>query len=151
MPDTGFWVPEADAGELAALYVAGPDGPVRNDDLGGRALRRPACLSGGAGWSRPSPTTTASPRPWSAGASWRARLLGTRTLAYMARNHLPGGADLETFGRPLFAETTFDGVGYGLGFAVLLDPVANKVLSTRASWPGAARPAPSSGSTRPSG
>ena len=32
----------------------------------------------------------------------------------MTRNHLPGGADLEAFGRPLFAETTFDGVGFGL-------------------------------------
>ena len=69
-----------------------------------------------------------------------ARVLGSRTLAYMARNHLPGGADLESFGRRLFAETTFDGVGYGLGFAVLLDPVANKVLSTPGefAWGGAA-------------
>src|SRR5213078_1196290 len=68
------------------------------------------------------------------------RVLGSRTLAYMARNHLPGGADLESFGRRLFAETTFDGVGYGLGFAVLLDPVANKVLSTpgELAWGGAA-------------
>ena len=57
------------------------------------------------------------------------RLLGTRTVRYMARNHLPGGADLEAFGRPLFAETTFDGVGFGLGFSVVDDPVANKVLS----------------------
>jgi hypothetical protein len=44
----------------------------------------------------------------------------------MSRNHLPAGADLESFGRRLFAEATFDRVGYGLGFAVLLDPVANK-------------------------
>ena len=67
-------------------------------------------------------------------------VLGTRTLRYMTRNHLPGGADLETFGRRLFAETTFDGVGFGLGFAVLLDPVANKVLSTpgELAWGGAA-------------
>ena len=34
----------------------------------------------------------------------------------MTRNHLPGGADLDTFGRPLFAETPLDGVGFGLGF-----------------------------------
>ena len=43
------------------------------------------------------------------------RLLGPRTVAMMASNHLPGDVDLETFGRPLFAETTFDGVGFGLG------------------------------------
>ena len=29
----------------------------------------------------------------------------------MTRNHLPGGADLETFGRPLHAEAPFRGVG----------------------------------------
>ena len=44
----------------------------------------------------------------------------------MTRNQLPGGADLETFGRPLFAETPFNGVGFGLGFAVVLDPVGRR-------------------------
>ncbi len=68
------------------------------------------------------------------------RLLSPRTVDYMARNHLPGGADLETMGRPLFAETTFDGVGFGLGFSVVLDPAANKVLSSPGeyAWGGAA-------------
>jgi CubicO group peptidase (beta-lactamase class C family) len=58
----------------------------------------------------------------------------------MTTNHLPGGADLEQVGRPLFAETTFDGVGFGLGFAVVLDPVANRVPSSRGefNWGGAA-------------
>ena len=48
-----------------------------------------------------------------------ARLLSPRTVRYMTRNHLPGGADLTAFGRPLFAETRYDGVGFGLGFAVV--------------------------------
>jgi CubicO group peptidase (beta-lactamase class C family) len=58
----------------------------------------------------------------------------------MTQNHLPGGADLEAFGRPLFAETSFDGVGFGLGFSVLIDPPANKVLSSvgEYAWGGAA-------------
>jgi CubicO group peptidase (beta-lactamase class C family) len=68
------------------------------------------------------------------------RLLGPRTMRYMARNHLPGGVDLEAFGRPLFAETSFDGVGFGLGFSVLDDPAAYKVVSTQGTyaWGGAA-------------
>ena len=68
------------------------------------------------------------------------RILGSRTVDYMTQNHLPGGADLEAFGRPLFAETTFDGVGFGLGFSVVLDPVKNRVLGSRGdySWGGAA-------------
>jgi CubicO group peptidase (beta-lactamase class C family) len=58
----------------------------------------------------------------------------------MTTNHLPGGADLEAFGRPLFAETTFEGVGFGLGFSVLEDPVANKVPASKGEfgWGGAA-------------
>jgi CubicO group peptidase (beta-lactamase class C family) len=68
------------------------------------------------------------------------RLLGPRTIAYMTRNHLPGHVDLEAFGRPLFAETTFDGVGFGLGFSVMKDPVKNKVLAQAGeyAWGGAA-------------
>ena len=68
------------------------------------------------------------------------RLLGSRTVDYMTRNHLPGGADLESFGRPLFAETSFDGVGFGLGFSVQLDPAAYRVLSSphEYAWGGAA-------------
>jgi CubicO group peptidase (beta-lactamase class C family) len=58
----------------------------------------------------------------------------------MAANHLPGGADLDSFGRPLFSETTFAGVGFGLGFSVVVDPVANKVPRSRGelAWGGAA-------------
>jgi CubicO group peptidase (beta-lactamase class C family) len=68
------------------------------------------------------------------------RLLGPRTVAYMGRNHLPGDADLEHFGRKLFAESSFDGVGFGLGFSVVLDPAAGKVPSSAGemAWGGAA-------------
>jgi CubicO group peptidase (beta-lactamase class C family) len=52
----------------------------------------------------------------------------------MTRNHLPGGADLTAFGRPLFAETRYDGVGFGLGFAVVVDPVAYRTLSTAGEY-----------------
>jgi CubicO group peptidase (beta-lactamase class C family) len=68
------------------------------------------------------------------------RLLGPRTVDYMRQNHLPGHADLEEFGRPLFAETSYDGVGFGLGFSVQMDAVTNKVLSSPGefAWGGAA-------------
>ncbi len=68
------------------------------------------------------------------------RLLSPHTVGYMTRNHLPGGLDLETFGRPLFAESPFRGVGFGLGFAVVIDPVPGKGLCSAGelSWGGAA-------------
>jgi CubicO group peptidase (beta-lactamase class C family) len=58
----------------------------------------------------------------------------------MTRNHLPGGADLATIGRPLFAETPMTGMGFGLGFSVVQDAAATKVLSNPGefAWGGAA-------------
>ena len=58
----------------------------------------------------------------------------------MTTNHLPGGADLTECGRPLFSETAYDGVGFGLGFSVVIDPAKAQVLSQKGenAWGGAA-------------
>ena len=58
----------------------------------------------------------------------------------MGRNHLPGGADIATFGRALYAESPMHGSGFGLGFAVVTDPAAVKVDCSpgELSWGGAA-------------
>jgi CubicO group peptidase (beta-lactamase class C family) len=58
----------------------------------------------------------------------------------MGRNHLPGNLDLERFGRPLNAESPQRGVGFGLGFAVVIDPAAGKVVCSpgELSWGGLA-------------
>src|SRR5438094_4909091 len=130
MTDTAFGAaPEAHP-RLAALYRPNSRNTVtRLDELGQAALRRPRMLSGGGGlvstaadynrFTQMLLHTDASP----AGELDGTRLLSPRTVGYMARNHLPGNKDLETFGRPLYAESPFRGVGFGLGFAVLLDPV----------------------------
>jgi CubicO group peptidase (beta-lactamase class C family) len=142
MTDTGFWVDEPGRDRLAAAYTANPAGadhpPLVMD--GSAATQRPAMLSGGGG-------LVGSARDYlrfgemlrRGGELDGARLLSPRTVAYMASNHLPGGVDLEDFGRPLFAETTFAGVGFGLGFSVVTDPAKNKVLTSRGEygWGGA--------------
>jgi CubicO group peptidase (beta-lactamase class C family) len=143
MRDTGFRVREQDAGRLAVLYVADPrtGRPVRNDASGSAVLSERPFLSGGGGLvSSAADYLRFMAMLLGGGAVDGVRLLGSRTLAYMTANHLPGGADLERIGRPLFAETTFDGVGFGLGFAVLLDPVANRVPGSpgELAWGGAA-------------
>jgi len=143
LTDTAFWASEADHDRLAALYVAlpGRSDPVRMDAMGDAAKSRPPFLSGGAGLVSTAADYHRFPQMLLRGGELEgARVLGTRTVRYMTRNHLPGGVDLEAFGRPLFAETTFEGVGFGLGFSVLQDNVANRVLSTigEFGWGGAA-------------
>lgn len=54
-----------------------------------------------------------------------ARVIGSRTLRLMTSNHIPGGADLTTFATGSFSESANEGVGFGLGFATLVDPVRN--------------------------
>jgi len=147
MTGTAFWAGPAARPRLAALYSPGPDGrAARLDAMGQWALKEPRMLSGGGGLVSTAAdydrfTQMLLDRPGSpAGELDGARLLSPRTVGYMARNHLPGGLDLETFGRPLFAEAPFRGVGFGLGFAVLIDPVPGKLTGSAGeiSWGGAA-------------
>ncbi len=51
------------------------------------------------------------------------RILGPRTIRLMTRNHLPGGRDLTQLAIGPFSETAYEGVGFGLGFAMTLDEV----------------------------
>jgi CubicO group peptidase (beta-lactamase class C family) len=147
MTDTAFYASDEDIGRLAALYTPAADGKIARLDSLGRVARKPARLnSGGAGLLSTAADyhrflhmlldTPGSP----AGELDGTRLLSARTVGYMARNHLPGGLDLETFGRPLHAESPFRGVGFGLGLAVVLDPVPGQVIGSvgELSWGGAA-------------
>jgi CubicO group peptidase (beta-lactamase class C family) len=146
MTDTGFWVDEAEMGRVAALYTPAGGALRRLDQMGRIAHRPPRVLSGGGGLISTAAdyhrfTQMLLDRPDSPGGELDGvRLLGPRTVAYMTRNHLPGGADLETFGRPLNAEAPFRGVGFGLGFAVVIDPAAGKTLGSAGeySWGGLA-------------
>ena len=143
MHDTRFWVSAENVERLAAFYSPQPGTlrAVRNDAIDRVGRQRPAACLGGDGLV----STAADYHRFTqmlrqSGELNGVRLLGNRTLRYMTQNHLPGGTDLESFGRPLFAETTFDGIGFGLGFSVVVNPVANKVLSSPGEfgWGGAA-------------
>ncbi|MBW2409116.1 MAG: beta-lactamase family protein [Deltaproteobacteria bacterium] len=57
-----------------------------------------------------------------------ARLLGRKTVEYMTCNHLPG--DLADMGQPVFTETSYEGIGFGLGVSVMLDPARAKVMGS---------------------
>ncbi|WP_217552376.1 serine hydrolase [Streptomyces sp. GbtcB6] len=66
------------------------------------------------------------------------RLLGPRTLAFMTANHLPGGADLNSFAK--YPDDEHRGCGFGLGFYVVTDPVRAGSFGNKGEfgWSGAA-------------
>ena len=143
MTETAWFAPEANHHRLAALYVPMPGSgeAIRYDALGDFAKEPPKAAMGGQGLTG----TTADYLRFMAMLAGRGELDGARivaphTIDLMASNHLPGGADLAQFGRPLFAETTFDGVGFGLGVSVVTDPVKAKVPYSvgEFGWGGAA-------------
>jgi CubicO group peptidase (beta-lactamase class C family) len=68
------------------------------------------------------------------------RLLGPKTLALMTSNHLPGGLDLPRLSRSMFSEASYEGVGFGLGFATTIAPSATLIPGSAGDffWGGAA-------------
>ncbi|MGY2002757.1 serine hydrolase domain-containing protein [Blastococcus sp. SYSU DS1024] len=149
MAQTSFGLrPEDDPDTLARLYAATPGQPggaptgfAPLDAMGQAALSKPAFLSGGGGLvSTAGDYLRFAEMLRRGGAYDGGRLLGPRTLAHMVRNHIPGGQDLESFGRPLFAETPLRGVGFGLGVSMVIDPTRYGVVSNIGdySWGGAA-------------
>ena len=68
------------------------------------------------------------------------RIIGPRTLSFMTRNHLPGGADLASIARGSFSETANEGIGFGLGFASRIDSARNANLGAEGEfhWGGMA-------------
>ena len=144
MTDTAFSVSDADVERLATLYVA-RDGKLTRSAAMGDAVTAPVrFFSGGGGLVSTAADYHRFTQMLAGGGELDGvRLLSPRTLAYMTRNHLPGGVDLDTIGRPLYAESQFRGIGFGLGFSVVLDPVPGKVLSSAGefAWGGLARTA----------
>ena len=142
MNDTSFWVDEPEHDRLAALYL--PEPGTRKavvTPMGRQAQRPPSFLGGGGGLvSTAGDYHRFTEMLRRRGELDGVRILGTRTLDYMIQNHLPGHVDLEQFGQSTFAETSFDGVGFGLGFSIIDDPVAYRVLAAQGEygWGGAA-------------
>ena len=68
------------------------------------------------------------------------RLLGRKTVQYMRLNALPDNADMAAMGQPVWSETSYDGIGFGLGWAVVLDPVKANMITSAGEhhWGGAA-------------
>jgi CubicO group peptidase (beta-lactamase class C family) len=145
MTDTGFTVPAEKLDRFAANYRPGAQGEpsyvvIDRPDTSSIYANPRTYFSGAGGLvSTAADYMRFCKMLGNGGELDGARILGTRTLQYMAMNHLPGGTDLTGMGARL-GETTLHGIGFGLGFAVLLDPTVAQIIGTPGEfyWGGAA-------------
>lgn len=130
MDETRFVVPPAAKDRFAACYtpLAGNAFSVGKVDKGADTLRQldgadkspflnPQIQSGGGGLVGTIDDYLKFTEMMRTGG---AGLIGPKTLDFMMRNHL--GGDIASMGPSSFAEQPMEGMGFGLGGAVLLDP-----------------------------
>ena len=143
MKDAGFHVQPGGTDRLAACYQhTGPAAyRLQDDPEGSRYHTRPTFFSGGGGMVGTIDDYHRFARMLlRKGELDGVRLLGRKTVEYMTTNHLPGNCDLAAMGQPVFSETSYEGIGFGLGFSVVVDPAAASVLDSPGeyAWGGAA-------------
>ncbi|WP_419895818.1 serine hydrolase domain-containing protein [Roseomonas sp. USHLN139] len=141
MMETDFHVTEAQRPRFAANYTRSPEGGLTliDDPASSRFLTPPKVCSGGGGLVS------------TVGDYWRfcqlmlnrgvldgTRLLGRKTVALMTANHLNG--DMAAMGQARWSESTAEGIGFGLGFSVMLNPARAQITGTPGefAWGGAA-------------
>ncbi|MGO8864766.1 MAG: serine hydrolase domain-containing protein [Acidimicrobiales bacterium] len=143
MVDTGFYVPPGSAERLTALYQFQPSAaPVLLEAPGQSSyLRPPSYLSGAGGLVSTTHDYCAFCQMLLNGGQLEGvRVLGRKTLELMTKNHLPGGATLTDLAVGGFGEAGFEGVGFGLGFAVGQGPAATAMAGSAGDfyWGGLA-------------
>jgi CubicO group peptidase (beta-lactamase class C family) len=154
MTDTDFFVPADKAHRFAACYSADPKGglnplaaerkgdlTLQDDPATSSFLSPPSFISGGGGLcSTVADYLTFCRALLGGGELGGIRLLGPKTLKLMTSNHLPGGVDLPAMSRSLFSEAAYNGIGFGLGFAVTMNPAQTLIPGSPGefSWGGAA-------------
>ncbi len=68
------------------------------------------------------------------------RILGSKTVEFMSVNHLPENKDMAAMGQPIWSESSAEGIGYGLGMAVVIDAATTQLIRSTGEyfWGGAA-------------
>ncbi len=143
MNDTSFYVDPAKHSRVAALYAFDPSPAkkVRYTALENQVLTPRSFDSGGGGL-----VSTAADY-WkflqmleNGGELSGVRIVSPTTIDLMTLNHIPGNKDISDWGRPMGEEVFYDGLGFGLGFAVVIDQAKTKVACSNGtySWGGMA-------------
>ena len=144
MVDTAFHVPDSKIERFAACYA-----PIKDDQRGLQddpetsAYRKPPTFfSGGGGLvSTVSDYYRFCSMLLNRGELDGVRLLSRKTVELMTQNHLRGGKTLADLAQPgQFSEVAFSGMGFGLGFSVLMDTSVAQIAGSPGhyAWGGAA-------------
>lgn len=159
MADTAFAVPEEKLDRFTAMYTSSTMQPPPNvgpeptevlpepvgglqlfDAPGGRFQAPARMFSGGGGLTSTMNDYLRFCRMLRGGGELDGvRLLGRKTVDFMRSNHLPGS--MEDMGEPRFNNAHMGaGVGFGLGFAVVLDPARAQTMGSPGEyyWSGMA-------------
>lgn len=121
MTDTSFVVPQEKVDRLADAWRLDEKGQLIVGDHGARSgwRRRGRLQAGGGGLvSSMADYHRFARMLLREGELDGVRLLRPETVESMRRNHLPGGGDLSSLSTAMFSEADYQGVGFGLGFAV---------------------------------
>ena len=143
MADTGFYVPSSKTWRLSSNYEyrEGQE-PILVDDANtGSYINPPTLFSGGGGLvSTLDDYMAFCKMVLGRGSLEGHRILSRKTLDLMSSNHLTNGKDLRSCAYGRWSETSYTGVGFGLGFSVLLNPAASQVSGSKGelAWGGAA-------------
>ena len=143
MVDSGFLVPASQVHRFATnyKYVEGDKYELLDAPGDSVYLKQPTFLSGAGGMvSTAADYLRFVKMLANRGELDGVRILGPRTLQLMAMNHLLDDRDLASMNSGGPTESARDGVGFGLGFAVLLDPTKSQTTGTPGEyyWGGAA-------------
>ncbi len=141
MTNTGFSVPDSGISRFPPMYEATPAGMALNEAPEVSAWRQGKVdtFCGGGGLVGTIDDYWRLAEMLRGGGELNGeRLLSPRTLQLAACNHLPG--DLAAMATEVWAETQFDGVGFGLLGSVVLDPAKAQISAQVGDygWGGAA-------------
>ena len=138
MHDTGFWVDKSKVDRVTDIFTYGPDtrlvSAAEMRAQRGDPSAKPVFLSGSGGLlSTTDDYFTFAQMVLNGGQANGTRFLKASTVQLMRTNVLAGGVAVDTYGPPQ------PGLGFGLDFAVVMDPAAAKTPEAKGSfyWGGA--------------
>ena len=134
MTDTGFWVDPAKSGRVTKMFTYGDDKKITTASTQNDPTRKPVFLSGSGGLlSTTEDYFKFAQMMLNGGQANGKRFLKSSTVELMRTNVLEPGVKVDLYG------PSQEGIGFGLDFAIVMDPAAANTPEGKNSfyWGGA--------------